>query len=118
VLYAGEPGNPREKAFTEFLGAHFKKVDSMSLEKLSEASAEGYDVIVADWRRFYSANREEMGKGRAKVTLPMGWSRPTIMIARSPASCRARCSPRSTGFDCASRMRRTGCASTIRSSVA
>jgi hypothetical protein len=80
VLYAGEPGNPREKAFTEFLGGHFKKVDSISLEKLSEQSAKGYDVVVADWRRYYSEKRDEMGKGRAKVTLPTDWSRPTIMI--------------------------------------
>jgi hypothetical protein len=80
VLYAGEPGNPREAAFTEFLSKYFAKVGTVSLEDLGVETAKGYDVVIADWRRFYGTDRSEMGKNRASLTLPQDWSRPTIMI--------------------------------------
>jgi len=80
VLYAGHAGNTRETAWLEFLRSWFETVETTSLDKLSPAVASRYDVIVADWRRFYGGKSEDTGKGRSAFELPRDWSRPTIMI--------------------------------------
>ena len=53
VLYAGAAGGAREKAFDAFLRQHFDTVAVIALDKLSMASAENFDVVIADWRSQY-----------------------------------------------------------------
>ena len=53
ILYAGYPGGPREKAWTEFLRQWFAKVESIDLGKLNGRSAADFHVVVADWTSRY-----------------------------------------------------------------
>ena len=80
VLYAGEVGSPREKAFTEFLRARFEKVGTATPADLLASKGAGFDVIVADGSVDLVGERLVM-KGCTKSAFPEGWSRPTVLIA-------------------------------------
>ena len=81
VLYAG-PGGSREKAFTEFLEEWFDEVGVISLKDLSMDSAEGYDVVVADWMSQYGNDGypEPEGIHPVPVELDDNFTRPVIAM--------------------------------------
>ena len=80
ILYAGAPGGEREKRFVEFLEAWFPEVQTISLEELSPKSAEGFDVVVADWKSRYK-NGNYQQDADPKVRLDPRYSKPTICIS-------------------------------------
>src|SRR5262245_23226756 len=61
ILYAGFPGGEREKNFVDFLESWFPEVKTISLEKLDSKSAEGFDVVVADWQPHYKNGNYQSG---------------------------------------------------------
>ena len=79
ILYAGKPGDVREKRFVALLKTHFAKVDSISLSELNADKAAPYDVIIADWSRRYTKDSGFHGRG-AGANLPQEFSKPIIMI--------------------------------------
>lgn len=80
VLYAGEVGSPREKAFTELLRARFGKVGTATPAELLASKGAGFDVIVADGSVNLVEERLVM-KGCTRSDFPEDWSRPTVLIA-------------------------------------
>lgn len=80
VLYAGEAGSAREKAFTDFLRSRFEKVGTTTPEELFKTKGAGYDVIVADGSVTLKDERLVF-KGCTKPDFPADWSRPTVLIA-------------------------------------
>ena len=78
VLYAGASGSQRESAFLEFLRQHFTRVGSADAASFSPAAAEGYQVVILDWKPLY-ANGKYLG-GLPTVDLPDDYDRATIMI--------------------------------------
>lgn len=80
ILYAGYPGGPREKAWTEFLKRWFSKVESIDLRKLSVRSAADFDVVVADWTSRYENGRYNPGAERHNTSLGKDFTKPIIMI--------------------------------------
>ncbi len=79
ILLAGKRGGPREALFGAFLGKFFAKVDAISLEQLSEKTAEKYDVVIADWERRY-AHGDFQDHKKPKLRLPENFSKPVILV--------------------------------------
>ena len=79
VLYAGFPGGEREKNFVDFLSEWFPEVKTISLEKLNAKSAEGFDVVVADWQPHYKDGKYQSGTD-PKASLGADYRKPTITI--------------------------------------
>ena len=80
VLYAGEVGSGREKAFTDLLRARFEKVGTTTPADLLASKGAGYDVIVADGS-VDLVDQRLITKGCTKSDFPEDWSRPTVLIA-------------------------------------
>lgn len=78
VLYAGDPGAPRTKDWTEFLGGTFRRVDSVDLSRLSEETARGHDVVIVDWPTPYSAEGTFDMPETPRLTT--GFTRPVILM--------------------------------------
>ncbi len=82
VLYAGEPGTPREKAYVDFLRGRFEKVGTTTPEELLKSNGAGFDVIVADGTvEEAPGNRLKMSGCTKSISFPESWSRPTVLIA-------------------------------------
>jgi len=79
VLYAGFPGTARERAFVALLESAFAKVETVELESLDSAQAEGFDVVVADWTDRFEAGRFS---GAQDIDLRLGtdFARPVVMV--------------------------------------
>lgn len=74
VLYAGQPDHRRTKAFTEFLGGHFRAVGTVDFRQLSQQTADGWDVVVFDLP-------PDLGdKAVRDFELPAGFDRPTVLV--------------------------------------
>ena len=76
ILYAGSIPSPRATAWEAFLRQSFRQVDLIPIQQLSEESAEGHDVVIADtpdardWR-LIKRDLPEIGRG---------FDRPMILI--------------------------------------
>jgi len=81
ILYAGVPGDARETAFVEFLREHFESVGSIAVEKLSTATAAGYDVVVADGNRLYPMDPKNPSIDLKSTSLGPDFTRPIVMIS-------------------------------------
>ena len=84
VLYAGWPDGSREKAFAPFLREWFETVGVIDLAKLSKQTAEGYDVVIADWGSQYGNDgypKRESSLYSAPVTLDPDFTKPVIAMA-------------------------------------
>lgn len=79
ILYAGDHGSAREKAFVEFLRPLFAKVDAIDLANLDPKSAAAYDVVIADWKRRYP-RAEGQGFESAPGSLTAEFTKPIVMI--------------------------------------
>ncbi|HZN62423.1 MAG TPA: hypothetical protein VFC90_08475 [Planctomycetota bacterium] len=79
ILLACKRGSDREARFGQFLARYFGKVVPISLELLTEKTAEGYDVVVADWERRY-AHGDFQDHKKPKLRIPDGFSKPVIMV--------------------------------------
>jgi hypothetical protein len=79
ILYAGESGSAREKAFVEFLAPLFAKVEAIDLAKLDPKSAADYDVVIADWKRRYPRPPEGTWDS-APGSLSRELAKPIVMI--------------------------------------
>jgi hypothetical protein len=80
ILYAGEPGSAREKAFLEFLAPLFSNVDAIHVAKLDQRTAEPYDVIVADWKGVYTGGYYVDGVDTMPARLSLDFDRPLVMV--------------------------------------
>lgn len=78
VLYAGAPGDVRERRFVEFLRGAFAKVGTVDLAALDAAAAAPYDVVVTDWKRLYEGG--EFKGELPGMHLPADWSKATLVI--------------------------------------
>ena len=81
VLFAGHSGGEREQAFLAFLRPWFAAVDAIPLEELDATAAKPYDVVVADWRRQYSADGGFDDSRSVPNRLGSDFEKPIIMIA-------------------------------------
>jgi hypothetical protein len=84
VLYAGAAGGTREKAFDAFLRQHFDHVGVIALDKLSMATAEGYDVVVVDWMSQYGNDgyqKRDNSLYSAPVKLGPEFTKPLIAMS-------------------------------------
>ena len=72
ILYAGHPGSPRERDFTEFLGKYFAQVTTRELAKFDAAQAKDADVVVMDY--------DGDGFKAPQPELPEGYARPTVTV--------------------------------------
>lgn len=79
ILYAGFPGGEREAHFVEFLEAWFPEVATIDLQRLDAKAAEGFDVVVADWKPHYKNGQYESGSDPT-VRLGPGYRKPTVAI--------------------------------------
>ncbi len=53
LLYAGNRGSKREKAFTADLGKHFARVTTADYQKLTTDQASGHSVVILNWTSVY-----------------------------------------------------------------
>lgn len=81
ILYAGDSGGEREQGFLELLRPWFATVDSIPIRELSQESARAYDVVVADWRRRFSAEGGFDSESSIPLQLGFDFDKPIIMIA-------------------------------------
>ncbi len=84
VLYAGWPDGSREKAFAAFLREWFDTVGVIGLGTLSKATAEGYDVVIADWASQYGNDgypKRENSLYSAPVSLGADFGKPVIAMS-------------------------------------
>ena len=81
ILYAGYPGGPRAKAWTDFLRQWFSKVESIDLRKLNGRSAADFDVVVADWTSRYKDGSYNTSAPRHNNSLGKDFTKPIIMIS-------------------------------------
>jgi hypothetical protein len=79
ILYAGESGSAREKAFVEFLRPLFAKVGTLDLATLDPESAADYDVVIADWKRRYP-RAQDASWSSAPGALPPEFTKPIVML--------------------------------------
>ncbi|MBI3819375.1 MAG: hypothetical protein HY286_11830 [Planctomycetes bacterium] len=49
ILYIGDSGSPRAKAFNEFLGETFSKVAVEDRANYKSGDADAFDVVLLDW---------------------------------------------------------------------
>src|SRR5262249_41515199 len=49
VLYLGNPATPRGRAYADFLGKHFRKVEAVERKSFDPKRAEPFDVVILDW---------------------------------------------------------------------
>jgi hypothetical protein len=75
VLYVGNSSMPRGRAYAEFLGKHFRKVEAVERKGFDAQRAEPFDVVVLDWSQ---------GDRPEKPTSPLGpkkaWGKPTVLL--------------------------------------
>ena len=75
VLYVGNASSPRGKAYADFLGKHFRAVETAERKGFDPKRAETFDVVVLDWSQ---QDRPE------KPASPLGpkdaWSKPTVLL--------------------------------------
>lgn len=83
VLYAGWEGGSREQVFQPFLEQWFDKVGVIPLGKLSMATANDYDVVIADWGSQYGNDgypKRDNSLTSAPATLPESFTKPVIAM--------------------------------------
>ncbi|HEX6811661.1 MAG TPA: hypothetical protein VF384_08575 [Planctomycetota bacterium] len=92
VLYAGWPGGSREKAFEPFLQQWFDTVATINLEKLSNETAKGYDVVIADWCSQYGNDGYPKSDSLStpRVSLGNEFTKPVIAMDFVSSSLRRR----------------------------
>lgn len=83
VLYAGWPNGSREAAFRAFLERHFDSVHVIDLAKLTKLTANGFDVVIADWSSQYGKDgypSRENSLTSAPVDMPDDFDVPVIAM--------------------------------------
>src|SRR5262245_53408493 len=80
ILFAGFPGGEREQRFLAFLKPWFAQVDAISLKELDAKRAAPYDVVIADWKRFY-ADGAPGNEDRSGATLSRDFGKPILMLS-------------------------------------
>lgn len=93
VLYAGWPGGSREAAFRAFLARHFDQVQVLDLARLNQATAAGFDVVIADWASQYGKDGYPERKDSltsAPVSLPDDFDVPVIAMDYVSSNLRGR----------------------------
>src|SRR5262245_7275427 len=75
VLYVGNSSTPRGRAYADYLGKHFGKVEAAERRGFDPKRARSFDVVVLDWSQ---QERPE------KPTSPLGpkdaWGKPTVLL--------------------------------------
>ena len=97
VLYAGNPGSARSKDFVSFLEQQFAKASETSYEKLKEADAKGFDVVIFDWTSIYPREKDgKIAQGSTNLHSPKpphlsaDFDRPAILIGAAGGSLAGR----------------------------
>jgi hypothetical protein len=73
LLYAGQPGSPREKDFVQFLSQRFTDVRTTDLAKFTDDQANGRDVVLFDYEGDgFKAPRPNLSKNYARATVAIG----------------------------------------------
>ncbi|MBK7875988.1 MAG: hypothetical protein IPJ77_09580 [Planctomycetes bacterium] len=81
VLYVGEPGTERERAFVDFLRSHFMRVGTLAPKELSQKSSLGFDVVVADGRVGHETETYvDEARGCATLRFGPSYSLPTVLV--------------------------------------
>jgi hypothetical protein len=83
VLYAGGEGGSREQAFAPFLKQWFDTVGVIPIGKLSAATAQDYDLVIADWGSQYGNDgypKRENSLTSAPATLPESFTKPVFAM--------------------------------------
>src|SRR5262245_62778785 len=80
VLYAGCPGSQRETDFLAFLREQFAKAESCSAEKFKPEMADGFDVVLFDWRKIVIEKDGQVRIDLPQVALPERYARATVLI--------------------------------------
>jgi hypothetical protein len=78
VLYIGEPGTPRARHFTGFVGKNVGKVEAVSRKDFKPADADEFDVVLLDWPQSQDAREER--KARPPLGERAAWSKPTVLL--------------------------------------
>jgi hypothetical protein len=79
ILIATKRGHARETTFGVFLQRYFAKVETISLEQLTDKIAAPFDVVIADWERRYAHGGYQDNK-KPKLRLAPEFSKPLIMV--------------------------------------
>ncbi|HVP73826.1 MAG TPA: hypothetical protein VMS30_08810 [Phycisphaerales bacterium] len=84
VLYLGNAGTPRAKAYEAFLAERFAKATAVDRNSFDPASAAEYDVVLLDWSQS-DVNAGGVTPGqRVDLKSPLGpresWSKPIVML--------------------------------------
>src|SRR5215510_600104 len=66
VLYVGDPGTARAKAFAQFLQASVAQVEVSGRKPFDVSTAQRFDVVLLDWPQSEST-REEWQQGRSPL---------------------------------------------------
>ena len=78
LLYIGDIGSPREKAFTSFLRDHAAEVKTAPRGETAPAEASRVDVVLLDWPQSGFAREQR------KSSSPLGergqWTKPTLLL--------------------------------------
>ena len=79
VLYVGDPGTPRAKAFAQLLQtnvAHFQAAARMGFDI---STAPRFDVVLLDWPQSETV-RQEWEQGRSPLGDRDRWQKPTVLL--------------------------------------
>jgi hypothetical protein len=75
VLYLGNPDTPRGRAYADFLGKHFRKVEIAERKGFDPKRAEPFDVVVLDW-----SQNERPEKPMSPLGPKNTWGKPTVLL--------------------------------------
>jgi hypothetical protein len=76
VVYVGNAGTPRARAFEQFLRERFADVRVADREKFEPPSADDADVVLLDW----SQRDNNSTNARSPFGPRESWSRPTVLL--------------------------------------
>ncbi|MFO0983770.1 MAG: hypothetical protein U1E76_18900 [Planctomycetota bacterium] len=79
IIYAGNPGSPREADFVSFLEEHFGEVQALPITEVTEAKVKDGDVVIFDWTSSYKENKEYAGE-YPQVQLGASFAKASVLI--------------------------------------
>ena len=79
VLYVGDPGTPRAKAFTRFLETNVAQFEVIARKTFATSKAQRFDVVLLDWPQSETV-RQEWEQGRSPLGDRDSWQKPTVLL--------------------------------------
>jgi hypothetical protein len=79
MLYVGNADTPRGKAYTDFLGKHFRRVLAAERKGFDPRRAADFDVVLLDW-----SQSDRNASPDERTVSPLGpkeaWHKPTVLL--------------------------------------